>query len=176
METLKTSSIRYLDEAPEGVASEAVAALDGFDVQWSGGADAPHPHQDRYPGVLVNREDWLPTITALRDQGGFIWMVDHTAVDYPARRPARFTVVCVLMNMATQKRLIVKSRVAEDESIASLTGLWQAANWAERETFDMFGIPFEGHPDLTRIYMPEDYDGFPMRRDFPLQGHIRFQD
>ncbi len=176
MDTLKTSSMRYSDEVPEGVAPEIVSALAGFAVQWSGGAGAPHPHQDRYPGVLVKREDWLPAISALRDGAGLIWLVDHTAVDYPARRPARFTVVCILMNMATQARLIVKSRVAEGESIASLTGLWHAANWAERETFDMFGIAFEGHPDLTRIFMPEDYDGFPMRRDFPLQGHLRFQD
>ena len=99
-----------------------------------------------------------------------------SAVDYPDRTPERFTVVCVLMNMATQERLIVKTRVAEGQPVASLTGMWQAANWAERETYDMFGIPFEGHPDMTRIYMPEDYDGYPMRRDFPLQGHLRFQD
>ena len=64
----------------------------------------------------------------------------------------------------------------EGASIASLTPLWEAANWAERETYDMFGIDFSGHPDLTRIYMPHDYDGWPMRRDFPLQGHLRFRD
>ena len=106
---------------------------------------------------------------------GYGSFVDHTAVDYPDRTP-RFTVVAILMNMDTQDRIIVKARVADGEPLASLTPLWSAANWAERETYDMFGIPFEGHPDLTRIYMPENYDGWPLRRDFPLQGHLRFRD
>ena len=125
-------------------------------------------------GVLVPRESWLPALTALRD-AGYVFLVDHTAVDYPARVP-RFTVVAIVLDLDTQHRLIVKTRVADGEAVASLTPLWDAANWAERETYDMFGIPFEGHPDITRIYMPEDYDGWPLRRDFPMQGHLRFRD
>ena len=174
MDTLSQSSIVYGDQPPGTVSAETVAALEGFEVKWSGGEGSAHPHQDRHPGVLIRREDWLPAISALRE-AGFIALVDHTAVDYPGREQ-RFTVVAVLMKMATQERILAKARVAEGESIASLTVHWHAANWAERETFDMFGIPFDGHPDLTRIYMPEDYDGYPMRRDFPLQGHLRFQD
>lgn len=176
MDSVRESSIVYQDAPPSAVAPATAAALEGFSVLWSGGEGSRHPHQGRYPGVLLQREDWLPAITALREKAGFIGFVDHSAVDYPDRRPARFTVVCVLMNIATQDRLIVKTRVAEGESVASLVGLWKAADWAERETYDMFGIPFDGHPELTRIYMPEDYDGWPMRRDFPLQGHLRFQD
>ena len=176
MQTLGKSSIQYQDTAPEGVSAEAIAALEPFAKGWSGGPDSLHPHASRYPGVLVDRADYLEAASALRGAAGFISLVDHSAVDYPDRTPERFTVVAVLMNMATQDRLILKTHAGEGESVPSLTSLWKAADWAERETYDMFGIPFEGHPDLTRIYMPEDYDGWPMRRDFPLQGHLRFQD
>lgn len=170
------SSIVYQDAAPEGVSAEAVAALEGFEVRWSGGEGSVHAHAGRYPGVLVPRERYREAAAALREKAGFIWYVDNSAVDYPERAPERFTVVTVLMNMATQERLVLKCRAGDGDPVPSLTSMWGAANWAERETYDMFGIPFEGHPELTRIYMPEDYDGWPMRRDFPLQGHLRFQD
>ena len=84
--------------------------------------------------------------------------------------------VVIVQNMDTQDRLIAKTRVAEGDTVQSLAELWPAANWAERETYDMFGIPFEGHPNLTRIYMPPEFEGWPCRRDFPLQGHNRFRD
>lgn len=171
-----TSSIVYQDAPPSSVGEAAVEALAGLEVRWSGGEGSLHAQADRYPGALVPRADFLTAAAALREKAGFIWFVDHSAVDYPERQPARFTVVMVLMNMATQERLMLKCHAAEGESVPSVTSLWEAANWAERETYDMFGIPFEGHPELTRIYMPEDYDGWPMRRDFPLQGHLRFQD
>lgn len=170
------SSIVYQETPPEGVATETAAALEGFDVQWSGGEGSVHPLASSYPGVLVPRERYLEAATALRDQAGFVWYVDNSAVDYPDRTPERFTVVTVLMNIKTQDRLILKCRAAEGQAVPSLASLWAAADWAERETYDMFGIPFSNHPDLTRIYMPHDYDGWPMRRDFPLQGHLRFQD
>ena len=70
----------------------------------------------------------------------------------------------------------MRTRVAEGGSVPTLTHLWMSADWAERETFDMFGIRFDGHPELTRIYMPQDFDGWPLRRDFPMQGHNRFRD
>ena len=161
------SSIRYLDEPPEAVPQAARDALEGLDVRWS------EHHGDL--GVLVPRERWLEAHQALKERGGYDWFVDHTAVDYPERTP-RFTVVAVLQSMETQARLIVKTRVADGESVASLVPLWQAANWAERETYDLFGVPFDGHPNLTRIYMPRDYEGWPLRRDFPLAGHLRFRD
>jgi NADH/F420H2 dehydrogenase subunit C len=159
------SSIAYLDQPPAAVSAAARSALERFSPRWSASTD---------PGVLVPRESWLDVHQALM-AAGFDFLVDHTAVDYPARRP-RFTVVTVLMSLSTQERLIVKTRVDEGASVASLTGLWKSADWAERETYDMFGIPFTGHPDLTRIYMPEEYEGWPGRRDFPLHGHLRFRD
>jgi NADH-quinone oxidoreductase subunit C len=161
------SSIQYTDEPPEALPQAARDALASFDVAYS-----VH-HGDL--GVLIrDKAAWLDALTALKD-AGYDWLVDHTAVDYPAREP-RLTVVAIVQNMTTQDRLIVKTRVADREPVASLTPLWSAANWAERETYDMLGVPFEGHPDLTRIYMPQDYEGWPCRRDFPLAGHLRFRD
>ena len=163
---MKQSSVVYSATVPPGVSGAAQAALAPFEPQWSS-----HHGSN---GVLVPLERWLDVFKALKAVG-FEFLVDHTAVDYPERTP-RFTVVAVVMSLATQERLIVKALVAEGGSIASLTPLWEAANWAERETYDMFGIDFGGHPDLTRIYMPHDYDGWPLRKDFPLQGHLRFRD
>lgn len=172
-----TGSIRYLDEAPESVSAAARTAVAPFGPAWS--LHAPHadgrPWMGHgYAAARIPTDHWLDAHKALK-AAGFVLLRDHTAVDYPDRTP-RFTVVTSLVNLETQEELLVKTRVAEGAAIASLTPLWHSANWAERETYDMFGIPFSGHPDLTRIYMPEDYDGWPMRRDFPLQGHLRFQD
>lgn len=163
---MKQSSIQYSAVVPAGVSPACQAALAPFSPQWSShhGSNA----------VLIPAAGWLSAFEGLKG-AGFDFLVDHTAVDYPERTP-RFTVVAVVMNLSTQERLIVKARLEEGGSIASLTPLWNAADWAERETFDMFGIDFSGHPDLTRIYMPQDYDGWPMRKDFPLQGHLRFKD
>jgi NADH-quinone oxidoreductase subunit C len=163
---MDTSSVVYLDQAPAGVSEAAKRALAPFGPRWS------EHHGDR--ACLIPADRWLEAFRALH-AAGFDFLVDHSAVDYPQRRP-RFTVVAVVMSLSTQERLIVKARVEEGQPLASLTPIWNAADWAERETYDMFGIPFSGHPDLTRIYMPQDYDGWPMRRDFPLQGHLRFQD
>lgn len=173
----KQSSIQYVDEAPESVSDATREALAPFDPAWCVHTPAPDGSPwlgHGYAGVLLDKRHWLAAHTALK-QAGFQMLRDHTAVDYPDRAP-RFTVVSLPINVDTQEELIVKTRVADGEPVASLAGLWHSADWSERETYDMFGIPFEGHPDLTRIYMPQDYEGWPMRRDFPLQGHLRFQD
>jgi NADH-quinone oxidoreductase subunit C len=163
---VKQSSTQHLAEPPAGVSAAARAALAPYEPTWSlhHGSVACQVPADR----------WLEAFKALKG-AGFDFLVDHTAVDYPERTP-RFTVVAIVMSLATQERLIVKARVAEGQALASLTPLWASADWAERETYDMFGIDFAGHPDLTRIYMPHDYEGWPMRKDFPLQGHLRFRD
>ena len=171
------SSIQYVDEAPQGVSNGTQEALAPLDPKWCvhSPAEDGGPWQGHgYAGVLIDKEHWFEAFTALK-KAGFDLLRDHTAVDYPDRSP-RFTVVALPVNVDTQEELIVKTRVADGEPVASLVPLWRSADWAERETYDMFGIPFEGHPDLTRIYMPQDYEGWPMRRDFPLQGHLRFQD
>ncbi|MFV1958907.1 MAG: NADH-quinone oxidoreductase subunit C [Planctomycetota bacterium] len=160
------SPIRYEDSPPASMPAAAAKALAPFAPRYS------EHHGTR--AVLVERERFLEAARAL-EAAGYASFVDHTAVDYPERTP-RFTIVVLLMDMETQDRLLLKTRVDDGESVASLTPLWSAANWAERETYDMFGIPFQGHPNLCRIYMPQDYDGWPLRRDFPLAGHLRFRD
>lgn len=167
---VQQSCMVYTAEAPAGVSQAAQDALAPFDVQWS-----EHPVHGGWPGCLVDRARWAEAFQALKEQAGFDMLVDHTAVDYPSRDP-RFTVLGLLMNLETQERLMVRTRVAEGDTVPTLCHLWKSADWAERETFDMFGIPFAGHPELTRIYMPQDFDGWPLRRDFPMQGHNRFRD
>ncbi len=108
----------------------------------------------------------------LRDTPGleFDFLTDLTAVDYPTR-PQRFDVVLHLYSMTQNHRLRVKAGVGENETIPSVTSVWKAANWEEREAFDMFGMVFSGHPDLRRILLPEDWEGYPLRKDYPLGGY-----
>jgi NADH-quinone oxidoreductase subunit C len=100
----------------------------------------------------------------------FDFLTDLTAVDYPARTK-RFDVVYHLYSMTRNHRLRLKAAVGEDEPIPTVVPVWKAANWEERECFDMFGIIFTGHPDLRRILLPEDWEGFPLRKDYPLAGY-----
>jgi NADH-quinone oxidoreductase subunit C len=125
--------------------------------------------------------DWTVVVPAARlaDVGSFLktaaecrfdYLADLTAVDWAERADRRFDVVLCLYSVPLRQRLRVKTRVAEDEPVPSVTGLWPAANWLEREVFDMFGITFTGHPDLRRILMPADWQGHPERKDYPLEG------
>jgi len=87
------------------------------------------------------------------------------------RKGERFAVVYNLYSLSTHDRLRLKVGVEEEEcSVPTVSGVWKTADWHERETYDMFGITFEGHPDLRRIYMPEEFEYFPLRKDFPLMG------
>jgi NADH-quinone oxidoreductase subunit C len=100
-------------------------------------------------------------------------LVDVTCVDYLNYRDAahRFGLVYLLANTITSERLTVRVYLDEPElSVPSLTPVWSGAHWLEREVFDMFGIQFEGHPDLRRILMPEEFTAYPLRKDYPLQG------
>ena len=177
MNSVTSSCMVYTDEAPAVVSDDVKKALKPFAVKWS--VHPEHPDfgtQAGWPGCLVSNEDWLKVCQALRDEANFELLVDHTAVDYPDRTPERFTVLGLVANIETQERIMVRTRVADGGAVPTLTHLWKSADWAERETFDMFGIRFDGHPELTRIYMPHDFDGWPLRRDFPMQGHNRFRD
>jgi NADH-quinone oxidoreductase subunit C len=107
----------------------------------------------------------------------FILCADITAVDW-ATRKNRFTIVYNLFSLKNNFRLRLKADAAESENsngenkwtIESVTSVWQAANWQERETYDMYGIHFNNHPDLRRMYMPEEFEYHPLRKDFPLMG------
>jgi len=108
----------------------------------------------------------------LRDcpEGQFDYLSDLTAVDWPARGDNRFDVVYCLYSTSKRHRVRIKARVADGQPVPSVTGIWTAANWLEREVFDMFGLTFAGHPDLRRILMPADWQGHPQRKDYPLEG------
>jgi len=96
-------------------------------------------------------------------------LTDLCGVDYFPEIP-RFEVVYLLYSMKNQQRLRLKIRVGDSESVLSVESIWKAANWLEREVYDLFGIPFENHPDLRRILLWEGYEGHPLRKDFPVQG------
>jgi NADH-quinone oxidoreductase subunit C len=120
--------------------------------------------------TCVVKKDGLPAICRfLRDDPelSFDFLSCVSGVDFPERTP-RFDVVYELYSISKNHRLRLKVKVSEKESVPSLTSIWSTANWHEREVFDLFGVNFEGHPDLRRIVMPDDYEGHPLRKDFPL--------
>jgi NADH-quinone oxidoreductase subunit C len=100
---------------------------------------------------------------------GFDFLNDLTAVDWPPRGE-RFDVVYCLTSIAQKQRVRVKVHAADGQAVPSVTAIWPSANWLEREVFDMFGVRFEGHPDLRRILMPDEWQGHPQRKDYPLEG------
>ena len=114
---------------------------------------------------LVARLDAVkPLLEYLRYECGFDYLVDLTAVHWP-KRAEQFDVVYILYSFARNERIRVKMRFAEGYKPLSVVDVYITANWLEREVFDMFGIEFEGHPDLRRILMPEDWKGYPLRKD-----------
>jgi len=107
----------------------------------------------------------------LKDEHKFVRLSGITGVDWLPAEP-RFEVVYLLHSLARNERLRLKCWVSElDPSIDSVTGVWRTANWYEREVYDMFGIRFRNHPDLLRILMPIDWEGHPLRKDYPKDGH-----
>jgi NADH-quinone oxidoreductase subunit C len=103
----------------------------------------------------------------LRDEEKFDMLSDLTAVDWP-KREKRFDVVLNLYSFAKNERLRVKAHAADGEKVPSVVEVWIAANWLEREVFDMFGIVFSGHPDLKRILLPDEWQGYPLRKDYDI--------
>lgn len=123
--------------------------------------------------AVVNKNDLLAALRWLKEQKGFDLLVDVTCVDYLNYRGAsdRFGLVYLLTNVADNLRLTVRVMLNEpDLSVPSATPLWSGADWLEREVYDMFGIHFEGHPDLRRILMPDEFTAHPLRKDYPMQG------
>jgi NADH-quinone oxidoreductase subunit C len=123
--------------------------------------------------VVVPPPRLFDVMRCLKDECGFDMLAELTAVDYlryPNARD-RFGVVYGLLNTQDGARLWVKTYVNEpDPAVASVFPLWKGADWLEREVYDMYGVVFEGHPDLRRILMPEEFTAFPLRKDYPLRG------
>ncbi|MGH9224710.1 MAG: NADH-quinone oxidoreductase subunit C [Acidimicrobiales bacterium] len=161
------------DEAEAEVVEEPPLLVYGAATSWSRGQLAAHP----------DRESYLSVVEALRDEG-YQMCVDVTAVDYLTHRgrplpdgvkPERFEVVANLLSFDPPRRLRVRVQVPEpDPRIASLYSLFPGADLLEREAYDMFGIVFEGHPDLSRLLMPDDWEGHPLRKDYGV-GRIPVQ-
>jgi NADH-quinone oxidoreductase subunit C len=132
--------------------------------------------RDGMPTVYAPLDTLVDTCLALRDapELRFAFLADITAVDYHPRQP-RFELSYILASPGvagfgdTPKRLRLKVRVPDESPVPTVTGVWASAGWVERETYDLFGLVFEGHPDLRRILMPEDWEGYPMRKDYPVQ-------
>jgi NADH-quinone oxidoreductase subunit C len=123
--------------------------------------------------VIVPPGQLYAFLECLKRDGGFDMLVDVTAIDYLYYPDAkdRFGVIYALLNVPTGERLYVKTFLNEpDLTIRSAFPLWKGADWMEREVYDMYGIIFEGHPDLRRILMPEEFTAFPLRKDYPLRG------
>jgi len=113
----------------------------------------------------------VDAMRTLRDDHGFQVLIDLCGVDYPERE-RRFDVVYILLSMTRNLRLRVKIQTDEDTAVPSVVAVYPAADWYERETFDMYGVFFEGHPDLRRILTDYGFHGHPLRKDFPMTGYV----
>lgn len=123
--------------------------------------------------VTVKREDIVPICAFLKKELGYNFLTDLCGVDYLGKSP-RFMVVYHLYNIATKERLRLKVPVPENDArVDTVSVVWATANWHERECWDLMGISFNNHPDLRRILLPADWQGHPLRKDYPLQGPDR---
>lgn len=123
--------------------------------------------------LVVRPQRIAPILKSLRDELGFDMLLDITVVDYLGKEgmPERFCVVYQIYSTKNNGNFRVKAFVPESEPVIdTVSGLWKAAMWGEREAYDMFGVRFNGHPDLRRLLMPYDYQGHPLRKDYPLRG------
>ncbi len=142
-------------------------------ARFPGVRPSPMRAADGTPTFIVPAANLLEVVSYLRDEGGFRLFEDITAVDWLPKEP-RFEMVYHLMAIPAFQPIRLKVQVPGNKpKVPSLTSLFEGANWYEREVFDLFGITFEGHPDLRRIEMPEDWEGHPLRKDYPMTGPRR---
>ena len=138
---------------------------------------------ERFPGAILDgafafkevslvleHSGLIPVCLALRNEFGFEQLSGVTAVDWWPTAP-RFEVVYQLHSIKNNSRIRLKLRASEQDEIDSVTHVWPAADWYEREVFDLFGITFRNHPNLERIMMPADWEGHPLRKDYPVHGY-----
>jgi len=152
-----TALIRSLQEAVPGAELEPAASLDA-------------------QTTIYAKSEQMPAIArALREGAGlrFDFLAELTAVDFSPREP-RFELVYMLVSTELVQRIRVKVRLpGADAHVATVSAIWPAANWLEREVWDLFGIVFDGHPDPRRLLMPEDWEGYPLRKDYPVQIRMK---
>lgn len=128
---------------------------------------------EKYLGIIVNnKSDIVSIIKFLNDNDKLFFkqLIDITAIDYPSRE-LRFEIVYLLISLKLNQRILVKTSINENDNIESISSIHKNANWYERECYDLFGINFLNHPDLRRIMTDYNFEGHPLRKDFPLTGH-----
>jgi NADH-quinone oxidoreductase subunit C len=178
-----------MSETPDAPETDAPAGEDAGRPEWLGGVPAlagvPWVRTPAGQDVLhPSREEWVATATALRDEAGFEMCADLCAVDYLLHRERalpegvageRFEVVANLLSVEHRRRVRLRVQVPEDDAtVATLFDVYPGTEAMEREAFDMFGVIFSDHPDLTRILMPEDWEGHPLRKDYAV-GRVPVQ-
>ena len=133
------------------------------------------PSLDLHPTIYIARDAVGTAARALRERRdlGFSLLAELTAVDFWPREP-RYELVYILVSPEQRHRLRLKVRLhADDAHVVTVSDVWPAANWLEREVWDLFGIAFDGHPDPRRLLMPEDWEGYPLRKDYPVQIRMK---
>lgn len=120
--------------------------------------------------IIVDAKQIRAVCAHLKSKENFERLVTVTAVDWYPQEP-RYEIVYHLHSIKTNRRLRLKCKLASGEAIDSVMGVYRAADWFEREIFDLFGVTFNGHADLKRILMPNDWEGHPLRKDYPVHGH-----
>jgi NADH-quinone oxidoreductase subunit C len=148
---------------------DAPALIDALSPLVAGAAYEAAPSVD-FATIYVSADRLVATCVALRETPslGFNVLAEVTAADYFPRDP-RFEVIYHLLSVPHRRRLRLKVRASETVAVPTLQPIWPSAGWLEREVWDMFGIVFDGHPDLRRLLMPEDWEGHPQRKDYPVQ-------
>ena len=150
------------------------SVVDILKARLAGAGVEPGPTADGMPTIYVTRESLVDACLILRDDPalGFSVLIDAVPVDFFPREP-RYEISYLLLNPGGGQpaaRLRLKVRVpGQNPRLPSLSNVWTSANWAEREAYDFFGIEFDNHSDLRRILMPDDWEGFPLRKDYPVQ-------
>jgi NADH-quinone oxidoreductase subunit C len=158
--------------APETIEAEAAISLPAF-IDTLSNHIVSHRIFKGEMIVTVKRDSIIPVLTFLRDDANtkFTQLIDVTAVDFP-ERPERFELVYQLLSLKYNTRLRLKLTTDEASQVPSVVSVFSTANWFEREVWDMYGIIFAGHPDHRRILTDYGFDGHPLRKDFPLTGHV----
>jgi len=120
--------------------------------------------------VVIAVKDWVEVAQFIKDDGDLQMdhFIDLTGIDYPERESARFDLVLMTRSSVTGARIRLRTHAKDGEEPGTLSGIWSGANWAEREVWDMFGIKFNGHPDMRRILLYEEFVGHPLRKDYPI--------
>ena len=162
--------VKKKEEGPKPVDASENKLVKKLTARFAGALSEPLEFLGQL-AVRIEAKSIVEVCTFLRDDqdARFNYLSDLTCVHYPMRAEAPLEVVYNLFSISRNERVRLKVSIAEDASVESVTGVWPAANWMEREVYDLFGVSFNNHPDLRRILLPADWEGHPLRKDYPLE-------